>query len=103
MLLDHPAEAPETIMLNRLNVSWKLTIASAMFVIPIGALLYDLVSQQQVGIDAGQKEIDGNAYFSAAAEAQQALYQYRDAAAAQSPDAAKYRGALADGIAGLAR
>lgn len=90
-------------MLNRLNVSWKLTIASAMFIIPIGALLYDLVSQQQVGIDAAQKEIAGNAYFSAAAQAQQTLYQYRDAVAMQSPDTERFRGALTAGIAILAK
>ena len=89
-------------MLNRLNVSWKLTIASAMFIIPIGALLDDLHAQQQVGIGAAQKEIAGNAYFSAAVQAQQALYQYRDAAAVQSPDTEKLRGALRDGIASLA-
>ena len=90
-------------MLNRLNVSWKLTIASALFVIPIGALLFDLQSQQQVGIGAAQKEIAGNAYFAAAAQAQQTLYQYRDAAAMQSPDTEKFRGALTAGIAGLAK
>jgi methyl-accepting chemotaxis protein len=88
-------------MLNRLNISWKLAIASAMFVIPIAALLYDLISQQQVGIDIARKEISGNAYFAAASQAQQALYQYRDGMVMRSPDTGRFQAALDAAITGL--
>jgi methyl-accepting chemotaxis protein len=90
-------------MLNRMNVSWKLAAACAIFCVPISALLYDLVAGQQSGIQAARKEIVGNAYFTAAAKVQQALYQYRDGAAHSAGEVQSPNSALDGAIDGLAK
>ena len=88
-------------MLNGLTVSRKILIASALFVIPIAALLYDLVTTQPVGIETTQKELAGSTYFRAIVRTQHALYQYRQGVTTAAPDLDRLRDGLNSEIANL--
>ena len=49
----------------RLGVASKLAVAIALFVVPVGFLLYLLYDSQQIAIDFGDKEVVGNNYLTA--------------------------------------
>lgn len=49
--------------INNLTVSRKLTVISIAFITPILVLLWFLISEQNIRIDFGQKEICGNMYL----------------------------------------
>ncbi len=49
--------------INNLKVSRKLTVISIAFITPILVLLWFLISEQNIRIDFGQKEICGNMYL----------------------------------------
>src|SRR5258708_35656247 len=77
----------------RLGVATKLAVAIALFVVPVGYLLYLLYGSQQIAIDFGDKEIVGNNYLTALRPVHAALV---DSSKEIKPDELKAAIATAD-------
>ncbi|HEX9447879.1 MAG TPA: HAMP domain-containing methyl-accepting chemotaxis protein [Dongiaceae bacterium] len=62
-------------MLTRLKIAHKLGLASLLFLIPVGYLLWALISQQNIAIDFAAKERVGSLYLRGLAQLHMALTQ----------------------------
>src|SRR5215813_3151746 len=59
--------------LSKLTIGRKLALIGALFVLPLGFLLYSVVAEKNIAIDFATKEISGNHFLSALTTAQMAM------------------------------
>ncbi|TDQ82041.1 methyl-accepting chemotaxis protein [Dongia mobilis] len=65
-------------MQRSLGIAAKLALAIALFLLPVGYTIYQLYGTQQIAIDFGTKEAQGNAYLGQLRAAHGALLAGRD-------------------------
>jgi methyl-accepting chemotaxis protein len=68
-------------MQRSLGIAAKLALAIALFLLPVGYTIYQLYGTQQIAIDFGAKEAQGNAYLGVLRRAHGALLAGADASA----------------------
>jgi methyl-accepting chemotaxis protein len=88
-------------MLTRLKIAHKLGLASLLFLIPVGYLLWALISQQNIAIDFAAKERLGTLYLRGLAQLHLALVEPSltgQASTAAQPKIADLEASYGDGM-----